>query len=139
MVESGRISSVGLSAALVLTLLTAGSTLAQYPAVQPDYVVPYGNPVYVPPRAVDHNPVGFGFGGYSYGEYPAYGFNGYLPAAYDGFNTPRYPGAARATSTTGYRGMAVQRSQGGNSQFTMSDAWTGNCGATGCRMGYRAP
>lgn len=86
----------------------------------PSYQVRYyGAAEYQAPRTSrDYNPVGFGFGGYSYGSYPAYGYNGYLPAAYAGFNT-------------------VESPVGGYSYYRASDQWGAACGPNGCRLNYQ--
>jgi len=94
------------------------------PAAAPVYQAQYYGGTYAPPpapaavRASNYNPVGFGFGGYSYGSYPAYGFNGYLPAAYAGFNTTSSP-------------------VGGYSVYRASDIYGAACGPNGCRMNYQ--
>jgi len=112
----GRLSLY--AAALVATVAMAGTATAQQRVVVA--YPPATSPGYVVPRSSYYNPVGFGFGGYSYGSYPAYGYNAYLPSVYAGFNTP---------------GVAAP-APGGTVYYRASDAYDASCGPTGCRLNY---
>ena len=98
-------AAVGLAAlAIALAIVAEAQAIHPYRRAAWLYDSGYGGPLYPGPSSA--NPVGFGFGGYSYGEYPHYGYWGYLPGPYAGFSgygPPSGPGLGYA----GYRELAA--------------------------------
>lgn len=85
-----------IAAACAALLLTAFAADAQ--AIHPRrwaYGPAYVGSSFAGPGSV--NPVGFGFGGYSYGQYPYYGYWGYAPGPYSGWSGYGPPAAGYVT------------------------------------------